>query len=264
MSAGDPVILGSLGTGSGALGFTEQPRSGEVTYELIPSSYGINISKRLTRTFRGLKVDVKAFLQSLTVTDASLSAVAAGVNTAGAAQTVDYGGGWRLLRVGTPPINSTTCEVNLTYEKTVTSIFEFGLPTNITLTETGGVSTFRYKTTTLETITSGKGTTTSGLSVSVDFRPEYTIASPGVLYHRFVNTLLLYCDGVLMQSLTVNYKDYGFTLLPDPISGTADTWITSGDFYGIQQTLRWDTSVSNHVRLLFWDKILKDWDVTGL
>ena len=306
MSAGDPRIRGSVGTG-GKL-YNESSRSPVVTYEApTKAQYGITVNKLITRTLVCLKKDVPTVLSTLAVTDATISGVCAGVDASGAAQTLDFGGGWSLKRVGTPPRDSTTCEINLTYEKTVTSAFEFGLPTNLSLVQTGGVSTFKYKTTSLKAVNSRKGSTTSGLQVSL--RDAYYAGipqnngyllfwvkdgaiyqggepPPGAVQYLFpsipgyrlsLNVVMdILCDGILVESVHLSESDYG---APQIAANYSSVGVVPYDpdniptpFYeefvpyvsGINQTLRWDTSVSNHIRLILWDKVVWDWDVEGL
>jgi hypothetical protein len=48
------------------------------------------------------------------------------------------------------------------------------------------------------------------------------------------------------------------------VIGGAVKVLELGNFKLINKALRWDTATSNHIKLMYWDRVVRDWDVTGL
>lgn len=159
MSAGDVLFRGWTG---GTPSFKElEP---QISFEPGNAS-SVFIQKRVSRRLICFSADKDSVVASLPVDNASLSSVY--LDTAGAVQTKDLGGGWSLLSLDDVPFGTGFFLVTAVYAKDVPRVFAIGLPANTTITCTSGVAAIRYKTTNLETYDSGTGNCGAGLEIVV-------------------------------------------------------------------------------------------------
>ncbi len=282
MSAGDIIIRGWFG-GSPAY---KEIRAPVVSYEPTTDTLGVIVRKRLTRTIVCASKDVKTVLQGLSVDNATITAVV--ISSAGASDTLSYGGGWKLMQVGSTPMGNALTELRLEYEKEVATAFEFSLPTGLTLTESSGTAVWKYNTHTIETWDSGKGATTTGVrvievggDVGAPAVPSYwtwpsLVADDGIgrffYMPPFTSEIQFVVDDVVVFRFAVKDTDFPEYMATgrvrlwdaDEPAGGDYTVLTLNGYKSINKSLRWDTSTANHVKLIYWDRIVRDWDVTGL
>jgi len=277
MSAGDPRLRGTIGSES--VPYVEAPTSPQLKIELVNPEWGgtrygdLYVRKVLTRVFTCLKKDVQTILQSLPVSNATISAYA-GVDSTGATQTVSFGSGWTLKNVETPPVDATTAEINLRYEKYVPSVWEFDLPSKVTVVIANGSVQFKYDNVLLEKWQGPGTTTTSGLQniVSVYRKELVTIpTTAGTIYDDIVNVnrtvgtvdlhqLDFMLDGVLFERHRITGADLGTQVLTAhrryPTTGYLDDVLSAEAKAALAASYGSDAVVEGPFRLVTTGKYL--------
>lgn len=146
MSLGDFSIIGN----SGAVDI----KPPLIEYLSTPTESVLR--KKLTRTVRILSSSVQSFYQSVTSLNANLTLTT--TNASGALTTTSYGSGWTLTDSSASHIgNGIFSELRLEFEKDVNNIFEFNLPTGLSVYVDGTTGYFKYNDTVLLSFTSGRG-----------------------------------------------------------------------------------------------------------
>ncbi|OQY26091.1 MAG: hypothetical protein B6244_14325 [Candidatus Cloacimonetes bacterium 4572_55] len=296
--AGELKILGWIGT---------SPEYREVktpivsyTPQEIRAGLDIYFRKQLNRELICFSQNAENLLQQLTTYNAELTVpVISDAN--GTLTNKAFGGGWNLTYAETNEYKKAFSKIYLRYEKQVTAAFEFNLPPGLTITNASGVCTIAYDGTTLETIDSETGTTTSGLQtkitggmsekklpmffgISEQLDPAsvaLTTRSSNqweITHYEIDIVFALTIDGVVFETMYLNtamypesletvYAMQGTVIRINP-AGSETTRTEPHTIMrvpaNINKTLRWDTSEAGHIKLVFWDHAVRDWDVSGL
>ena len=147
MSLGDYVILGDTATVDIKAPLVEYVGDNLSNFVL---------TKRITRFVRILTYNLQSFYQSLTTQNADLDLMVPDGN--GGSVSVSYGGGWTLIDASASHIETGIfSEVRLQYQKEVNYVFEFGLPTGLTVSVVSGIGYIKYNAHILESFNAGRG-----------------------------------------------------------------------------------------------------------
>ena len=293
--AGELIVKGWIGTST----TYKEVKTPQISYEPQEIRGGLDVvmTKRLHRELTCFSKHVDTILKTLDTFNATI-AVNIIDDVSGTLVSKSYGGGWNLTLIDTDEAKRPFSKIMLRYEKTVPVAFEFNLPTDLDITCIGGICTISYDGTILETIDSEKGVTTSGLSVKItggvtsskQSMYSYIVRTPLVgpnetLFSRTweievfnVDVVLsLLIDGVVFETLKIESSDYenimetvvigrGVHSYEDgtPSSEINETKELIRVLPAINQTMIWDTSESGHIKLIFWDQVIRDWDVSAL
>lgn len=228
MSLGDYVILGNTATVDIKAPLVEYVGDSLATTFLV---------KKITRFVRVLTYNLPTFYQSLTTQNADLDLSVPDGN--GGSVSVSYGGGWTLLDASTSHIETGIfSEVRLQYQKTINSVFEFGLPAGLTVSVVSGIGYIKYNDNILESFNAGRG-------------GEWGINSFLTAYITVPNKSALFSGNAIFgEKVLGNYQntsrtdDSGVTIINE-ISNSDTTqfvadWISAGqykqDLYGFNLT----------------------------
>ena len=296
--AGELIVKGWIGTST----TYKEVKTPQISYEPQEIRGGLDVvmTKRLHRELTCFSKHVDTILKTLDTFNATI-AVNIIDDVSGTLVSKSYGGGWNLTLIDTDEAKRPFSKIMLRYEKTVPVAFEFNLPTDLDITCIGGICTISYDGTILETINSEKGVTTSGLTIQVtggmtekklnmfsgrseQLDPDSTALTSTysnqwtITYYEIDVVLSLLVDGVVFETFkiaTTDYSDLTETVYTSVISTkhinpASETTERSGETDiiriapAIEQSLKWDTSESGHIKLIFWDQVIRDWDVSAL
>lgn len=179
-----------------------------VSYERVGGQNGfLNIRKVLTRTLYCAKANTPTVLQSLGNENTDILSLGV-IDKDGNVGEISYGSGWEMRSVNTSSLDIAFDLISISYQKEVTSAFEFGLPIGVTITCSAGVASLKYNGHTLETWTSGTGRCGKGL-VAVDDSQNVGFAYLPEGYTQFYYySCTLYLDDIPMEKFTLNIDDY--------------------------------------------------------
>jgi len=295
MAAGDLIVLGWDGSP-----IFKEVIAPALSYE--PSRRNDSndvVKKTLKRVLHCRKVDVQTVLQALTAQNAVITYDMP--NNGGGTTAIGYGGGWKLKRYEEAANlggQNYFTELNLSYEKEGVTAFELGLPTDLTMTGSGGVGYIKYdgnillqfnsetddygsewgisefpafSNTTYKQVVvhSSTGGSSFPSAINEDV-PGVAITFNGKTVKRIIPTktdysnLGLLLDGTYCESVFENaVKDDDGNIVTEGYSRFSSTPYTYVDFDSIYKGLRWQVS-GTVIKLLFWEITVFEWDIAGL
>jgi len=270
MSAGDVKFIGWTGT---TPRYQELPAS--ISYEPItfvapdelPESVNF-IRKKITRRLICYDRDKSAVLQGLQFVDDALTTVSIDAN--GASQTVNLGGGWKLLAIADSPYATGMSVITVSYTKHAPVAFNFGLPVGLAIDCDAGKISIKYLTHTLEQIDTG-----SSVCVDLDFRVTGLMQPPGagridwmayvtqpiarfdllagnVVVDSYVMTGDQYAQRsfnitLVSENITIiNEMNAGVTTLSGLSEAAADAWIASLRATDAQKQIAVDSALAGY------------------
>jgi hypothetical protein len=159
MSAGDVKFIGWTGSAST---FTELEPT--LTYEPVQATGEVNtINKRIRRRLICFSAYKQTIISGLSILNATITSNY--IDTNGAIQSADYGGGWTLLTLDEAQYKPGYTILTINYIKTVARVFEMGLPALVTVTCSAGTAAIKYNGVNRETFNSATGVCGAGLVV---------------------------------------------------------------------------------------------------
>jgi hypothetical protein len=165
MSAGDVKFIGWTGSAST---FTELEPT--LTYEPVQATGEVNtINKRITRRLICFSAYKQTIISGLSILNASITSNY--IDTNGAIQSADYGGGWKLLTLDEAQYKPGYTILTINYIKTVARVFEMGLPALVTVTCSAGTAAIRYNNSIREQFASNTGACGAGLVIKWERMP---------------------------------------------------------------------------------------------